>query len=92
MDLFFRINTVEIYLPPLHETSEDIPLFPQHLLDRNRARYRKQVKGLSPAAIHQMIHYSWPGNAREVYLGNPKYGVDLHPIDFVKMADACTSL
>jgi DNA-binding NtrC family response regulator len=65
-DLLFRINTVEIHLPPLRERREDIPLLAMHFLDRNRSRYRKQVTGFSPAAMQQMMHYPWPGNVREL--------------------------
>ena len=64
-DLLFRINTVEIHLPPLRDRREDIPLLAMHFLNRNRARYRKQVSGFSSAAMHQLLHYSWPGNVRE---------------------------
>lgn len=65
-DLLFRINTVEIHLPPLRERREDIPLLAAHFLDRNRNRYRKQVKAFSPAAMQQMLQYPWPGNVREL--------------------------
>jgi DNA-binding NtrC family response regulator len=64
-DLLFRINTVEIHLPPLRDRREDIPLLAQHFLARLRTRYRKQVNGFSPAAMQQMMQYSWPGNVRE---------------------------
>ncbi len=65
-DLLFRLNTVEIHLPPLRERREDIPLLAQHFLTRNRTRYRKQVNGFSPAAMQQMMQYPWPGNVREL--------------------------
>jgi DNA-binding NtrC family response regulator len=65
-DLLFRINTVEIHLPPLRERREDIPLLAAHFLDRNRNRYRKQVTAFSPAAMQQMLQYPWPGNVREL--------------------------
>ena len=65
-DLLFRINTVEIHLPALRERREDIPLLALHFLGRNRARYRKQVNGFSPAALQQMMQYAWPGNVREL--------------------------
>ena len=64
-DLLFRINTVEIHLPPLRDRREDIPLLAMHFLNRNRARYRKQVSGFSPAAMQQLMQYPWPGNVRE---------------------------
>jgi DNA-binding NtrC family response regulator len=65
-DLLFRINTVEIHLPPLRDRREDIALLAMHFLNRNRARYRKQVTGFSAAAMQQMMQYSWPGNVREL--------------------------
>lgn len=65
-DLLFRINTVEIHLPPLRDRREDIPLLAQHFLNRNRTRYRKQVNGFSPAAMQQLMQYAWPGNVREL--------------------------
>ncbi len=65
-DLLFRINTVEIHLPPLRDRREDIPLLAQHFLSRLRTRYRKQVNGFSAPAMQQMMQYSWPGNVREL--------------------------
>jgi len=65
-DLLFRINTVEIHLPALRDRREDIPLLAHHFLDRNRARYRKQVATFSPSAMQQMMQYPWPGNVREL--------------------------
>jgi DNA-binding NtrC family response regulator len=65
-DLLFRINTVEIHLPALRDRREDIPLLAMHFLTRNRARYRKQVIGFSPAAMQQLMQYPWPGNVREL--------------------------
>jgi DNA-binding NtrC family response regulator len=65
-DLLFRLNTVEIHLPALRDRREDIPLLAQHFLTRNKARYRKQVSGFSPAAMQQMMQYAWPGNVREL--------------------------
>ncbi|HZB88200.1 MAG TPA: sigma-54 dependent transcriptional regulator [Terracidiphilus sp.] len=65
-DLLFRLNTVEIHLPPLRERREDIPLLAAHFLNRNRTRYRKQVTGFSASAMQQMMQYPWPGNVREL--------------------------
>jgi DNA-binding NtrC family response regulator len=65
-DLLFRINTVEIHLPALRDRREDIPLLAAHFLNRNRARYRKQVTGISSAAMMQLMQYPWPGNVREL--------------------------
>jgi DNA-binding NtrC family response regulator len=65
-DLFFRLNTVEIHLPPLRERREDIPPLAAHFLVRYAQRYRKQMEGLDPAAIQTMLQYGWPGNVREL--------------------------
>lgn len=65
-DLLFRLNTVEIHLPPLRERREDIVPLAMHFLNRNRARYRKQVTGFTSAAMQQLMQYAWPGNVREL--------------------------
>jgi DNA-binding NtrC family response regulator len=65
-DLLFRLNTVEIHLPPLRERREDIPPLAAHFLSRYSQRYRKQVQGIDAAAMELMLHYAWPGNVREL--------------------------
>jgi DNA-binding NtrC family response regulator len=65
-DLLFRLNTVEIHLPPLRERREDIPALAAHFLARYAARYRKPVAGFEPGAIQAMLQYGWPGNIREL--------------------------
>jgi DNA-binding NtrC family response regulator len=65
-DLLFRINTIEIHLPALRDRREDIPPLAQHFLNRNRARYRKQISGFSPNAMQMMMQCHWPGNVREL--------------------------
>ena len=65
-DLLFRLNTVEISLPPLRERREDIPTLAGHFLSRYAARYRRAIQGLEPHAMQQMLHYGWPGNVREL--------------------------
>lgn len=65
-DLLFRLNTVEIHLPPLRERREDIPALAGHFLARYAARYRRPINGLEPAALQSLMQYSWPGNVREV--------------------------
>jgi DNA-binding NtrC family response regulator len=65
-DLLFRLNTVEIHLPPLRERREDIPPLAAHFLSRYSQRYRKQVQGIDQAAMDLMLHYAWPGNVREL--------------------------
>jgi DNA-binding NtrC family response regulator len=65
-DLFFRINTIEIRLPPLRERREDIPLLAAHFLARNATRYRKRLTGFEPAAMQALLTHRWPGNVREL--------------------------
>ncbi len=65
-DLQFRLNTVEIHIPPLRERREDIPALAAHFLVRYAERYRKPVIGLEPAAVQHMLAYGWPGNVREL--------------------------
>jgi DNA-binding NtrC family response regulator len=65
-DLLFRLNTVEIHLPPLRERAEDIPILAAHFLARYAVRYRKSVEGFDPSAVQSLLDHSWPGNVREL--------------------------
>lgn len=65
-DLLFRLNTVEISLPPLRERREDIPALVGYFLTRYATRYRRTITGLEPTALQTMMRYSWPGNVREL--------------------------
>ncbi len=65
-DLLFRLNTVEIHLPPLRERREDIPLLAAHFLTRYAQRYRKSVRGFEGDAMNAMLAHPWPGNVREL--------------------------
>jgi len=65
-DLFYRINVVEIELPPLRARGTDILLLAQHFLREFAARSGKQVIGLSEAAAERLLAYRWPGNIREL--------------------------
>ena len=66
-DLFFRINTFEIRLPPLRERRPDIPDLARHLLARAARRPVEQVADLlTPEAIDALLEYDWPGNVREL--------------------------
>ena len=65
-DLLFRLNTVEIHLPPLRDRREDIPLLAAHFLNRYASRYRKQMEGIDPSALQVMLQHPWPGNVREL--------------------------
>jgi DNA-binding NtrC family response regulator len=65
-DLLFRLNTVEIHLPPLRDRREDIPLLAGHFLARYTGRYRKAVNSFEPSALEALFQHPWPGNVREL--------------------------
>ena len=65
-DLYFRINTIALRVPPVRERTEDIPLLCDHFLDRFRQRYQRNVRTIAPAAYHLLIRSRWPGNVREL--------------------------
>jgi DNA-binding NtrC family response regulator len=65
-DLLYRLNTVEIRVPPLRERREDVPLLAQHFLERAARRYGRELEGFSQAAMDALIRHSWPGNVREL--------------------------
>jgi DNA-binding NtrC family response regulator len=65
-DLLFRLNTVEIHLPPLRERFEDIPVLAAHFLARYAARYHRPIQGFDSAAVQALKQYAWPGNVREL--------------------------
>jgi DNA-binding NtrC family response regulator len=65
-DLLFRLNTVEIRLPPLRERREDIPLLAAYFLQRYAARYRKAITDFAPEAMEALLRHLWPGNVREL--------------------------
>lgn len=65
-DLLFRLNTVEVHLPPLRERREDIPPLALHFLQRQAGRYRKHLTGFRPEAMQALLGYPWPGNIREL--------------------------
>lgn len=65
-DLLFRLNTVEISLPPLRERREDIAPLAAHFLRQHAQRYRKSVNGLEPSALQILQEHGWPGNIREL--------------------------
>ncbi|MDX1629420.1 MAG: sigma-54 dependent transcriptional regulator, partial [Fulvivirga sp.] len=65
-DLLYRINTVEIKLPPLRERLEDIPLLTEHFIVQYSKKYRKEITGITDNATKQLKKYDWPGNIREL--------------------------
>jgi DNA-binding NtrC family response regulator len=65
-DLLYRLNTVEIRLPPLRERRDDIPLLAAHFLREQGAHYHKPVAELTPEAMRALLGHAWPGNVREL--------------------------
>ena len=65
-DLLFRINTIEVRVPPLRERREDIPSLAHHFLRQHAGRYRKTTRGFSEAAMRSLVEHPWPGNVREL--------------------------
>ncbi|MBS1810852.1 MAG: sigma-54-dependent Fis family transcriptional regulator [Acidobacteria bacterium] len=65
-DLYYRINTIEIRVPPLRERAEDILHLAEHFLRVYAQKYERPVQMISQAAYEQMLSYSWPGNVREL--------------------------
>lgn len=65
-DLLYRINTVEIHLPPLRERGEDIDLLAEHFLKIYARKYHKNIRSIQPAALAKLRRYAWPGNVREL--------------------------
>ena len=65
-DLYYRLNVVTIYVPPLRERPGDIPLLVHHFLEKYNRQFNRRVRGFSPAAMEMLRAYQWPGNVREL--------------------------
>jgi two-component system response regulator HydG len=65
-DLFYRLNVVDMQIPPLRKRQQDIPLLAQHFLEMFAAKNHKIIKGFTPQALDLLIRYDWPGNVREL--------------------------
>jgi two-component system response regulator PilR (NtrC family) len=65
-DLYYRLNVIQIGLPPLRERREDVPLLVQHFIDRYARELGKPIEGASDAAMARLVEHSWPGNVREL--------------------------
>jgi two-component system nitrogen regulation response regulator NtrX len=66
-DLFFRLNVVPIFVPPLRDRMEDIPRLAEHFMATLSAEYGRRVKRFAPEAMSRLQHYGWPGNVRELH-------------------------
>ncbi|WP_017435227.1 sigma-54 interaction domain-containing protein [Saccharococcus caldoxylosilyticus] len=65
-DLYYRLNRMPIYIPPLRARKEDIPALCQHLIQKLNQDYGRNVEGVTPAALDRLLAYDWPGNVREL--------------------------
>ncbi len=65
-DLYYRVNTIEIRIPPLRERMDDVPMLAEHFLSIYNEKYKREVKNFSQQAYDQMLSYHWRGNVREL--------------------------
>src|SRR5690606_17914792 len=65
-DLYYRLNVVQVRLPPLRERQSDIPLLVEHFLRHFRAKLKKDVRGVTDGAMERLLGHPWPGNIREL--------------------------
>ena len=65
-DLYYRLNVFQIFLPPLRQRTDDIPVLAQHFLDRFNRQTTKNIRGLTDQALQSLTEYHWPGNIREL--------------------------
>jgi two-component system response regulator GlrR len=66
-DLFYRLNVVNIHLPPLRERREDVPLLIEHFLDQIAAESGQKRRVYAPEAVELMVAHDWPGNVRQLF-------------------------
>ena len=65
-DLYFRLNVMEIHIPPLRERPEDIPLLVEHLIEKHNPELKRQFRGAEPAVVQALMSLPWKGNVREL--------------------------
>ena len=65
-DLYFRISTIKIKVPPLRERLDDVPLIAKHFLERFNTQYNKNIRSITQETVMRLLRYSWPGNIREL--------------------------
>jgi DNA-binding NtrC family response regulator len=65
-DLYFRVSTIKIKVPPLRERLDDVPLMARRFLQRYSEQYDKNIRDISPEAVLRLVRYDWPGNIREL--------------------------
>jgi len=89
-DLFYRIHVVPIYIPPLRERKDDIPLLATYFMTGFSKLLKKDIKGFTPAAIQRMMLYDWPGNIRELQ-SKVEHAVVMANTDIIATEDLFTS-
>ncbi len=95
-DLLYRVNTVEIQLPPLRDRVIDIQLLADHFLKVSASKYKKNIKGISTNALIKLEKYGWPGNVRELQHAFERAVImcetsTLQPLDFLLRTSDCGS-
>jgi PAS domain S-box-containing protein len=65
-DLYYRLNVIPIYIPPLRDRMEDLPFLVEHFIEKFNVKMKKEIKGLSSEGINIFLKYFWPGNVREL--------------------------
>jgi len=99
-DLFYRLNVINIALPPLRDRKEDIPRLLEHFLEKHSAENRRQGLHFTPAALKSMMDYDWPGNVRElenaveravVLSSGPELGPELLPEQITQIGPQSTA-
>ena len=65
-DLYYRLNVVPIFIPPLRERPEDVAPFTQHFVQKYATKFGRPLRKVTPEAMHMLEHYPWPGNIREL--------------------------
>jgi DNA-binding NtrC family response regulator len=65
-DLYYRLNVVNVTIPPLRERKEEIPLLCDHFLRKHTRKYNSEMNAIDPSVMHSILEYDWPGNIREL--------------------------
>lgn len=92
-DLLYRVNTIELHIPPLRERGKDIELLADHFLERFSKKYKKEIRNISSTALKKLMEYPWPGNVRELQSAIERAviltsGYTLYPDDFMLKSTA----
>ena len=93
-DLFYRIDVINIKLPPLRERREDIYLLVHHFIKRYAAKYEKDIRGIEPDAMKALVKYHWPGNVRELknYIARGVILSKYQKLRLDDLPDICTTI